>query len=169
MFDTIGGLPIHALVLHLVVLAVPLATLLALLFAYPRTRNWARWPLAVVAVGTLGATFVTKQSGEQLERALGITPGNPVGDLIDKHEHLANQLLILVAAFTVIALASSLLVSRLNVAPRRPPVAIEVGLPVLLVIVGLVMAFWVYRVGDIGARAVWNPEGTVDYSTSAGH
>jgi hypothetical protein len=69
----------------------------------------------------------------------------------------------------VIALASSLLVSRLNVAPRRPPVAIEVGLPVLLVIVGLVMAFWVYRVGDIGARAVWNPEGTVDYSTSAGH
>jgi hypothetical protein len=169
VFDTIGGLPIHALVLHLVVLAVPLATLLALLFAYPRTRNWARWPLAVVAVGTLGATFVTKQSGEQLERALGITPGNPVGDLIDKHEHLANQLLILVAAFTVIALASSLLVSRLNVAPRRPPVAIEVGLPVLLVIVGLVMAFWVYRVGDIGARAVWNPEGTVDYSTSAGH
>ena len=61
MFDSIGGLPIHALVLHVVVLAVPLATLLALLFAYPRTRNWARWPLAIVGVGTFGATFVTKE------------------------------------------------------------------------------------------------------------
>lgn len=167
MFDTVGGLPIHALVLHVVVIAVPLATLLALLFAYPRTRNWARWPLAVVAVGTLGATFVTRQSGKAFKQALGIKPGNPVGDLIQKHEHLANQLLILVAVFTVIAVANSLLVSRLNVAPRRSPVAIEVGLPVLLVIAGLVMAFWVYRVGDIGARAVWNPEGNVNYSTSA--
>jgi hypothetical protein len=168
VFDTVGGLPLHALVLHVVVIAVPLAALVALLFAYPRTRNWARWPLAVVSVGTLGATFVTKQSGEELKRALGIKPGNPVGDLIEKHEQLANQLLILVAIFTVIAVASSLLVSRLNVAPRRPPVAIEVGLPVLLVISALVMAFWVYRVGDIGSRAVWNPEGTVNYSTSAG-
>ena len=168
MFDTVGGLPLHALVLHVVVIAVPLATLLALLFAYPRTRNWARWPLAVVAVGTLGATFVTKESGEELEQALGIKPGNPVGDLIQKHQQLANQLLILVAVFTVVTVASSLLVSRLDVAPRRPPVAIEVGLPVLLVIASLVMSYWVYRVGDIGSRAVWNPEGSVNYSTSGG-
>ena len=167
MFDSIGGLPIHALVLHVVVLAVPLATLLALLFAYPRTRNWARWPLAIVGVGTLGATFVTKESGEALEQALGIRPGNPVGDLIGRHQQLANQLLIMVAIFAVLAVASSFLVSRINVAPHRPPVAIEIGLPVLLVIVGLVMSFWVYRVGDLGARAVWNPQGTTDYSTSA--
>lgn len=166
MFDSIGGLPVHALVLHAVVIAVPLAALLALLFAYPRTRNWARWPLAVVAVGTLGATFVAKKSGEALERALGIKPGNPVGDLIAKHQHLANQLLILVAVFAVLAVASSFLVSRVDVAPRRKPVAIEVGLPVLLVITGLVMMFQVYRVGDIGSRAVWNPEGSVDYSST---
>jgi hypothetical protein len=167
VFDSIGGLPVHALVLHAVVIAVPLAALLALLFAYPRTRNWARWPLAVVAVGTLGATFVAKKSGEALERALGIKPGNPVGDLIARHQHLANQLLILVAVFTVLAVASSFLVSRVEVAPRRRPVAIEVGLPVLLVITGLVMMFQVYRVGDIGSRAVWNPEGSVDYSSTA--
>jgi hypothetical protein len=166
VFDSIGGLPIHALVLHVVVFAVPLATLLALLFAYPRTRNWARWPLAIVGVGTLGATFVTKESGEALEQALRITPGNPVGDLIDEHQQLADQLLIMVAVFAVLAVASSFLVSRINVEPRRPPVAIEIGLPVLLVIVGLVMSFWVYRVGDLGARAVWNPQGTTDYSTS---
>jgi hypothetical protein len=167
VFDTVAGLPVHALVLHVVVLAVPLSTLLALLFSYPRTRNWARWPLALVSVGTLGVTFVAQQSGQELERALGIRPGNPVGDLIEKHEHLANQLLILVAIFAVLAVASSFLVSRINVAPRRPPVALEIGLPVLLVIAGLVMSFWVYRVGDLGARAVWNPQGTTNYSTLA--
>jgi hypothetical protein len=167
VFDTVAGLPVHALVLHVVVLAVPLATLLALLFAYPRTRNWARWPLAVVAVGTLGATFVAKESGEELERVLGIQPGNPVGDLIADHERLANQLLILVAVFAVLAVASSFLVSRVDVAPRRPPVAIEIGLPAVLVIVGLLMSFWVYRVGDLGARAVWNPQGNINYSTTS--
>jgi hypothetical protein len=167
VFDTVAGLPVHALVLHVVVLAVPLATLLALLFAYPRTRNWARWPLAVVAVGTLGATFVAKESGEELERVLGIQPGNPVGDLIADHERLANQLLILVAVFAVLAVAGSFLVSRVDVAPRRPPVAIEIGLPAVLVIVGLLMSFWVYRVGDLGARAVWNPQGNINYSTTS--
>ncbi len=167
MFDTVAGLPIHALVLHVVVLAVPLSTLLALLFAYPRTRNWARWPLAIVAVGTLGATFVAQQSGKQLKLALGIRPGNPVGDLIQKHQNLANQLLILVAVFAVLAVASSLLVSRIDVGSRKSPVAIELGLPIVLVLVGLVMSFWVYRVGDLGARAVWNPQGTTNYSTSA--
>jgi hypothetical protein len=167
VFDSIAGLPVHALVLHVVVFAVPLATLLALLFAYPRTRNWARWPLAIVAVGTLGATFVAKESGEALERALNIRPGNPVGDLIAEHERLANQLLIMVVVFAVLAVASSFLVSRLNVAPRRTPVAIEIGLPVLLVVLGLVMSFWTYRIGDLGARAVWNPQGTTDYSASS--
>ena len=83
-----------------------------------------------------------------------------------KANQLANQLLIMVAIFAVLAVASSFLVSRINVEPHRPPVAIEIGLPVLLVIVGLVMSFWVYRVGDLGARAVWNPQGTTDYSTA---
>ncbi len=44
--------------------------------------------------------------------------------------------------------------------------ALAIVLPVLLVVVGAVAGFWVYRVGDIGSRAVWNPTGTQDYSVS---
>jgi glucan phosphoethanolaminetransferase (alkaline phosphatase superfamily) len=165
VFDSFNGLPLHALVLHTVVIAVPLATLLAILFGIPRTRSWARWPLAVVAVGTLAVTYVTRQSGLALEKALGIRPGNPVGNLITKHSQLATQLLIIVIVFAVLALASVILVSRKPVrgGGRR---ALDVVLPLLLIAAGLVMSIWVVRVGDLGARAVWNPEGKTSYSST---
>ncbi len=82
MFDSIGNMPLHPLVIHAAVIGIPLAVLLAVLFAVPRTRNWARWPLAVVSVGALGATFVSKESGEELQRALPFAAGTPVATLI---------------------------------------------------------------------------------------
>ena len=36
-------------------------------------------------------------------------------------------------------------------------------LPVALVVVGVLVLVWCYRVGDIGSRAVWNPTGTQTY------
>ena len=38
MFDKIGNLPLHPLVIHAAVVGIPLAVLLAFLFAFPRTR-----------------------------------------------------------------------------------------------------------------------------------
>src|SRR4051794_14602193 len=100
MFDSIGGLPLHPLVIHGVVLAVPLGLLLAALFAYPRTRRWARWPLGVVAVGTMAVTFVAKESGQALESSLHVDLGaQPLGPLLVKHSELASQLFIITAVF----------------------------------------------------------------------
>lgn len=169
MFDAIGDMPLHPLVIHAVVIGVPLAVLLAVLFAIPRTRTWARWPLAVVSVGSLVSTFVAKESGEALERALGIESGNPVGDLIEQHSALADQLFIIMIAFTIIALANVVLVR----APRGDSTeggrkALALVLPLLLVVVGVVAAIWIFRVGDIGARAVWNPTGDAQYSVEGG-
>ena len=169
MFDSIGNMPLHPLVIHAAVIGIPLAVLLAVLFALPRTRNWARWPLAVVSVGALGATFVSKESGEQLQQALPFPSGSPVAILIERHSELAEQLLIMMVAFTVIAVATSVLVSGggpPNVTAARR--ALNLGLPVLLVVGGLLVSFWVYRVGDLGSRAVWNPAGTQNYSNSGG-
>ena len=112
MFDKIGNLPLHPLVIHAAVVGIPLAVLLAFLFAFPRTRAWARWPLAIVLVGATGVTFVARQSGLALEAALGIKGGNPVGDLIAKHYQLGNQLLYIMIAFTVIGLLNAFVVSR---------------------------------------------------------
>ncbi len=159
MFDKIGNLPLHPLVIHAAVVGIPLASLLAFLFAFPKTRAWARWPLAIVVVGATAVTYVARQSGLAFEAALGIQPGNPVGNLILKHSLLANQLLYIMIVFTVIGLLNVFLVSRKTADGEAPKqsVIVRIVLPLLLVAVAVVALVWVVRVGDLGAHAVWNP------------
>jgi hypothetical protein len=161
MFDKIGDLPLHPLVVHAAVIGVPLAALLALLFAFPKTREWARWPLAITVVGATAVTFVARQSGLALEAALGIKPGNPVGDLIVQHSLLANQLFYIMIGLTVIGLLNVLLVSKRSSdgadGAAKQSAILRIGLPILLVAAAVVALVWIVRVGDLGARAVWNP------------
>jgi predicted membrane protein DUF2231 len=159
MFDKIGDMPLHPLVIHAVVFGIPLAVLLALLFAFPKTREWARWPLAIVVVGATAVTFVARQSGLAFEAALGIKPGNPVGDLILQHSLLANQLFYIMIVFAAIGLINVFVVRKTTPddGAARQPAIIRIVLPVLLVAVALVALIWIVRVGDLGARAVWNP------------
>ena len=166
MFDQIGDMPLHPLVIHAPVIGIPLALLLTLLFAFPRTRAWARWPLAVTVLGATAATWVAEQSGEALQASLGITGGNPVGDLIDQHSALASQLFYIMLGFSVITLANVFLVR--TVRRRRRERRTEGSRQrrcgscslVAMAAVGVVAFIWVARVGDLGARAVWNPTGT---------
>jgi hypothetical protein len=159
MFDKIGDMPLHPLVIHAVVFGIPLAVLLALLFAFPKTREWARWPLAIVVVGATAVTFVARQSGLAFEAALGIKPGNPVGNLILQHSLLANQLFYIMIVFAAIGLINVFVVrkSTANSAGAKQPAIIRIVLPILLVAAALVALVWIVRVGDLGARAVWNP------------
>lgn len=158
MFDSIGGLPLHPLVIHAVVVGAPLAALLGLMFAVPRFRNWSRWVVALVAIGTFGASLVAKESGEALQRQLGITPDDgSVGQLIEKHSMLADQLVWVLAGYAVLAVLNALVVTR---AGRVGAVrAIDRILPVLLVVGAVLVLVWCYRVGDAGARAVWSGTG----------
>lgn len=164
MFDEFGGLPLHPLVIHVVVLSIPLTLVLAVAFVLPRFRNWARWPLPVVAVGALGATLVARESGEALQAALGITPDElPIGPLIAQHEALADQLVWLVAGVAVLAVLTALLVGRGPAERTGGRRGLDLALPVLLVALAAVASFWAYRVGDLGAQAVWNPAGNLNY------
>lgn len=158
MFDKIGDMPLHPLVIHAVVFGIPLAALLAILFAFPRTREWARWPLAIVVVGATAVTFVARQSGLAFEAALGIKPGNPVGDLILQHSLLANQLFYIMIVFAAIGLINVFVVRKSTSDDgAKQPAVIRIVLPSLLVAAALVALIWIVRVGDLGARAVWNP------------
>ena len=160
MFDKIGDMPLHPLVIHAAVVGIPLAALLAFLFAFPKTREWARWPLAIVVVGATVVTFVAKQSGLAFEAALGIKPGNPVGDLILQHSLLANQLFYIMIVFAAIALINVFVVRKSaadGVEAAKQPAIVRIVLPILLVAAAVVALIWIVRVGDLGARAVWNP------------
>ncbi|HEY7042644.1 MAG TPA: DUF2231 domain-containing protein, partial [Nocardioidaceae bacterium] len=72
MFDEVHGLPLHPLAVHAAVVSVPLAALLGILFAIPKTRAWSRWPLLLVSLGAVGAVYVAKQSGHELEHHLNL-------------------------------------------------------------------------------------------------
>jgi hypothetical protein len=140
------------------VVGIPLAVLLAFLFAFPKTREWARWPLVIVVVGATAVTFVARQSGLAFEAALGIKPGNPVGDLILQHSLLANQLFYIMIIFAALGLLNVFAVrkSATDNAVKQPAI-LRIVLPILLVAAAVVALIWIVRVGDLGARAVWNP------------
>ncbi len=165
MFDQIGDMPLHPLVIHAPVIGIPLALLLALLFAFPRTRGWARWPLVLTVLGSAAATWVSQQSGQGLYALLGIEPGNPVGDLIEQHSTLAGQLVYIMLGFSAVAVANVVLVRSGRagdgaVTAARPATPVRILLLAALVAVAVVAFIWTVRVGDLGARAVWNPTGT---------
>jgi hypothetical protein len=167
VFDSIGNMPLHPLVVHAVVIGAPLCVLLALLFAFPRTRTWARWPLALAAIGTLGAALVARASGPSLAATLKLVPvtaDNPVSVLIARHAMLASQLVLILVGFTVLALLNSFLVTRpARMAAGGEPRALDRILPILLIIAGVLVMIWCFRVGDAGSRAVWNPTGATQY------
>jgi hypothetical protein len=167
MFDEINGMPLHPLIIHAPVVGIPLSFLLAVLFAFPRTRAWARWPLGITVVGATAATFAARESGQALLVSLGLQQGNLVGDLIVQHEALGDQLFYIMLGYVVITVAAVFLVPPRVVAtaegassggPSRRPLGLV--LLALLLATAAVALVWTVRVGDIGARAVWNPTST---------
>ena len=84
-----------------------------------------------------------------------------MGDLILRHSLLANQLFWIMIVFSVIGLLNVFLVSRGRTGSSdsgaKQPAIVRVVLPILLVAAAVVALVWIVRVGDLGARAVWNP------------
>jgi hypothetical protein len=168
VFDKIGDMPLHPLAIHAPLIGIPLAMLLALLFAFPRTRNWARWPLAVTVLGSTATVFVARESGQALQASNpSFQPGNLVGDLIAEHSRLADQLFYIMLGYSVLTLVTVFLVGRravgaggVETAAKSRTGALGVVLVLAVLAASAVAALWTVRVGDIGARAVWNPTGT---------
>lgn len=162
MFDEITGLPVHPLAVHFAVALLVASVLLAFLFVVPHTRAWARLPLLLVSLGTVLFTYVARESGEALERVGGQGAqglGGPVAELVNEHQEASNVLWWLVLGFAVVAVASFVLTRE------RTTGGTAHGVAAVLVVVAVVLAFFTYRVGDLGAKAVWDPTDSVDYNT----
>ena len=125
MFDQIGNMPLHPLVLHAAVVGIPLAVLLAFLFVLPQDPG-----MGAVGVradrrsGRPQPPSSPRQSGEALQRMLNLQPGtSAAADLIQKHSQLADQLFIIMIIFSVVGVANVLLVSRGSSAAGTTPSA----------------------------------------------
>jgi len=153
MFDTAFGLPLHPLVVHLVVVLLPLASITVLLAAvWPRFRRWAGpLPLGLAVVGTVAVPVAT-QAGEALADAgLGqkptVAPHAALGDLM-----IWWALALLLAAGLVFWLH---LKTRTADSNRKPGQALVASIAVFAAVAAVGTVVHVYRVGDSGASSVW--------------
>ncbi len=148
---TVFGLPLHPLIVHATVVAVPGAALAGLLAAFwPRFRRWASWgPMAITALAVI-LVPITTSSGESLEHAM------PRSAAIEAHAHLADGLLPWVIALLV-GVVGLFWSDRIIDRPGRwtPPRLLRWA--ILLVIgIGAVGALVeVVLIGHSGASAAW--------------
>lgn len=168
MPEFIGGLPLHPLIVHFVVVLLPIAVLGSILTAvWPAVRRRFGW-LAVAAAGVATVLVpVAKMSGDNLAARVGSDP------LVVKHEELGNQLIWWTLPLFVLVGAVMVLHSRserratakvavgsagaepVEDRPSGPPALVMIVAAVLTVGVAIGTGIHVYRVGDAGARAVW--------------
>ena len=160
MFGSFAGLPIHALVVHAAVVLVPLAALLGILFVRPAWRMVLRWPLVVGAALATVTVFVARQSGQVLKESLGDQlEGTTVGKVVERHQDLADLLWIWLLVFLGACIVAAL------VLPRLSPLA-GGAVAIIVAALAIVVIVLVAYTGHQGSKAVWNPDGTVDYSGS---
>lgn len=153
----INGLPIHVLVVHAVVVLVPLASLAVVLAAvWPRARaRLGALPVAA-AVVALAVVPVATSAGEWLEERV------PETALVRRHTSMGESLLPWVIALAALAAAlwwldgaSGLRRTRGAGRVQLEDRAVSIVAGGLAVVVALGAVVSVYRIGDSGARAVW--------------
>ena len=157
MFDYIFGLPMHALVVHAVVVLVPLVAVLAIAFGVlPRWRAVLRWPTAVGAVLSAAAAWVAAESGEALlVRVSQVRSATTDFDLVRTHIDAGYRVRMLATIFMVVALVATWLLkpaAREDVGGRP----LQVVAAVLLVAASLALIVTVVLAGHAGSAAVWS-------------
>ncbi len=160
MSFTFGGLPLHPLLVHAVVVLLPLTAVVVVLHAcWPAARRRLGVLTPILAGVTLGLVPITAQAGEALRASIGESPQ------VARHAAIADSVLPWTIALFAVALAEWLWF-RLG----KPPAAgtAKSGRRELIVR-GLMLAaavavaagslVVVFRTGDSGARAVWEGVG----------
>jgi uncharacterized membrane protein len=151
LFDTVMGLPVHPLVVHVAVVLLPLSALgLIALVLVPRWRGSFGWlVLAGLAIGTAGA-FVAKESGEALSRRVGLP---------QEHAEWGDRLPLLAAALFLVAVTWFWLDRRSHretdsatSGSSRIPTRILGALAIILAVAATALTV---VVGHSGATAVW--------------
>jgi Predicted membrane protein (DUF2231) len=177
---TVNGLPFHPLMVHAVVVLVPLAVIGTIGIAlWPAMRR--HFALAVLVIGIVGGLSVpvAMASGSDFRARLG------AAQLVRTHQAFAHKLLYWTFAFVVVMVVLDLarrlgpVQASLGTAPaealqttrfergvgRVIPEALrnqvqflrraQPVMSVLSVALAIVVAYYCYKTGDSGAKAVW--------------
>jgi len=149
MFDTVLGLPVHALVVHAVVVLVPLSALgVVAISLVPRWRE--RYGVLVLLLSTAALVMVpvATQSGDRLEDR--IDASGVVARQIEEHREIAGLVLWPTLAMWVLAAVLVLLTRQ-----KRGGTAVRL-VAGLAVVAALLAGAAVVRAGHLGSTAVWS-------------
>ena len=157
MFDEILGLPMHALVVHAVVVLVPLSAASAVAYVVrPAWRRVLRWPTAAGAVISGSSAFVAAESGEALQRRVSrVRSGTTDFELLSTHVAWGDRARLFCLLFMVLTLAALWFVRPPEEeSPRGHAVGLLAGTLVVLAAVSAVVT--VVVAGHAGSQVVWH-------------
>ncbi len=146
--DRAFGLPAHPLLIHVPVVLIPVLSLASIAVAVRpvwRERFGLAW--ALLALVALGGTVLAAGAGSEL---LGRFGGAKPGTDLAEHAELADTLKLVMFVFAAVVVAVVAAGRRLR--GRAPSLLAGAA----LVVLALVAAYYVVRVGDLGARATWS-------------
>ncbi|WP_433007720.1 DUF2231 domain-containing protein [Kribbella sp. CA-294648] len=158
MFERFGDLPLHVLVIHLAVLLLPVAALVAMAFALlPKWRWLLRWPTLLLGLGAVVVAYVAKESGEAFVAAIP-----QLQPLVKTHQDRGNLLFWFVLIFAAVAVVAFLLLGGPSAlasgkgakATKSRP--LELVISAAIVVIGILVIYQTIRTGDSGAKAVWD-------------
>lgn len=141
LFDLVGGLPVHPLVVHSVAVLVPLAALgLVVAVVNKSFRTRFGGALLIILAVSVPLAFIAKESGEALSDRIGIT---------EQHEELGENFPVWVIALFVIAAAWYF------VARRDGRVLLRRILGGAVLFTAIQITIMTFLVGHSGAEATW--------------
>lgn len=157
------GLPAHPLIIHVPVVLIP-ASILGALACVARPAWFGRYGilLCLTSIVAMSSIFLAMQAGAALEGLLHLQ--GEQAHLISEHSQAAHYLAFVFVAFTAILI---LTFSAHRISGEMGPTGLAiadralssrstvVALRVVLVVLALASAGLVFRVGDLGAKAVW--------------
>ena len=160
MFDKVGGIPAHPLLVHAAVVLIPLLIIGAILHAvWPRMRGRLGWLVALLAVAAPLAAFVAKLSGQELRDDLIAKGYSPeILAMVDEHYGYGDLTLWYTLALGAVTLVHLYLAGQFAPALRAPetlPAAVRWVLVAAIVVLGVIASYYVFKTGDTGAKAVW--------------
>jgi hypothetical protein len=157
-----SGLPAHPLFVHVPVILIPV-TIVAAIVCMVKTSWFSRYgiALAVVSIAAMSSVFLTMQAGAALRGALHLH--GTAAHLISEHAQAAHILAVVYVVFTAVLIItfaayriSGGMPTGLSILDRvLSPRGMFTGLRLVLVLLSLGAAVLVFRVGDLGAKAVW--------------
>lgn len=146
---TINGLPAHPLLVHLVVVVLPAAALMAILGSlWPAAQRKFTFLTPALALFGLVLVPITIEAGEQLADTMGI------GAAIDHHATLARRIMPFAIALFVTTVGQW---AYLRFAERRTWLTAVVA--ILVIASAVATAVQVALAGDAGAHLVWSGVG----------